>query len=126
MTEFVWLMVIVSVFFSLLYGLKFTHQRTSVQKTLVKTVPVLALALISFSINAPMILTLALLFGAAGDACLSRDGEAFFLAGLSSFLLGHLGFCLLFFQTGDGLPLIVPDWARLIAALLLTIRYFLA
>ena len=100
----VWIWAFVSALFSLLYGFKFTQQTVSSQKTLVKIVPVLALALISFAGNGPMILTVALLFGAVGDACLSRDGVPFFLGGLTSFLLGHLGFCILFLQSGNFSP----------------------
>ena len=116
----VWIWAFVSALFSLLYGFKFTQLTVSLQKTLVKTLPVLALALISFAGNGPMILTVALLFGAVGDACLSRDGVPFFLGGLTSFLLGHLGFCILFLQVGSEMTLIFSDWGRLAAAVSLS------
>lgn len=107
----------VSLTFSLIYGIVQTNQPTSTSRTFVKTIPITALALISYLAGGPTLLTVALALGAIGDLCLSRDGEAAFMMGLGSFLFGHLCFCLLFVQFGDGLSTLTMQTWRLLACM---------
>lgn len=72
-----------------------------------KTAAVLLLALAAAQSAAPPLLILALLACAAGDYCLSRDGEGYFMAGIGAFALGHLGYTALFLGQADS------AWTRL-------------
>ncbi|MCO5064702.1 MAG: lysoplasmalogenase [Rhizobiaceae bacterium] len=90
------------------------------RRTLVKALPVALLAVLAFSTGAPLLLVLALLLSAAGDASLSREGDRAFLAGLSSFLAAHIAYIALFLSHDRG-------WiAPLVSgALLLTVAFFM-
>ncbi|WP_114285209.1 lysoplasmalogenase family protein [Candidatus Halocynthiibacter alkanivorans] len=76
----------------------------SLLRSLVKTVPLLVLALIAAQGGAPAGLTLAFCASAAGDLCLSRPGQRFFLAGMGSFAAAHVAFISVFLAT-SGLTL---------------------
>ena len=86
---------------SLVYGLHFTFLQTSWAKTIVKTIPVAAFAVLSWSVGGGALLTGALVLGAIGDLTLSRDGDRNFLIGLVAFLFGHLLYILLFLGAGS-------------------------
>ena len=66
------------------------------RRTAVKTGAVLLLGLLAAQAGGPALLVTALLASAAGDAFLSREGEAAFLAGLACFLAGHVAYLALF------------------------------
>jgi uncharacterized membrane protein YhhN len=59
-----------------------------------------------------------LIFGAAGDFCLSRPGSKTFLAGMAAFALGHLAYALLFLDQADFTLLIASPRAVAVAVLL--------
>ena len=82
---------------ALIYGLWLTDAPPTARRTLIKTIPLAAMALIAMAVGGPGLLIAALVFSAIGDAALSRDGEAAFLVGLGSFLLAHLAYVWLFF-----------------------------
>ena len=86
---------------SLAYGLWLTHQAPGVLRSAVKTAPVALLAGVSAMAGGPVLLTLALAFGALGDLALSRPGRAAFLAGLASFGAAHLALVALLWPAGD-------------------------
>lgn len=66
-------------------------------RSLAKTAATLALAAAGLAspapgLIAPMLIVLGLALGAAGDFCLSRPGQAMFLAGMAAFAAGHLAY----------------------------------
>ena len=66
-------------------------------------------------------LVLALAFGTIGDGFLSRQGDRYFLAGLISFLIGHLCFTALFWQLNPAPVLFPDDLVRMMMAAVLII-----
>lgn len=92
----------VSVLSAFFYGMNFTRQKPSLARSLIKTLPIASLALLSFLLSGPTLLTAGLFLGATGDAFLSLDEEKGFLPGLGSFLIGHLCFVILFVSHGEG------------------------
>lgn len=85
------------------------------RRALWKTLPVSLLALYAFLMEAPGLLVLALVLSALGDAFLAYDGEKNFMGGLSSFLLAHVAYGILFHEVGD-LRLLTGETWRLAAA----------
>ena len=82
----------------------------SLWRSALKTLAVLPLAAVSWSVGAPPLLVIALGLGALGDWFLSRPGARAFQLGAASFALGHLAYAALFL-THDA-----SDPARLWAA----------
>lgn len=74
--------------------LPMTDRPSSILRSVWKTAPVAALALSAWISGGPAMLVAALFLSALGDLALSRDGEAAFLYGLSSFALSHLVYIL--------------------------------
>lgn len=74
--------------------LPMTNRPNSLLRSVWKTIPVAALALAAWLAGGPALLVAALFLSALGDLALSRDGEAAFLYGLSSFALSHLVYIL--------------------------------
>ncbi|MEE9313831.1 MAG: lysoplasmalogenase [Rhizobiaceae bacterium] len=99
------------------YGGYFTLQPSSALRTIIKTVSTLCLSLIALIGGGPILLIVALGFGALGDAFLSLRDEKGFLPGLGSFLIGHLCFVVLFMEMGQGFDLFFQDPWRIVAAL---------
>ncbi len=85
-----------------------------------KTLPVLLLALYAFLMDAPVLLVLALLLSALGDAFLAYPGERNFMGGLASFLLAHVAYSVLFLMIGH-LGFLLDEPVRLAAAALLVV-----
>lgn len=71
----------------------------SYSRMLVKTASTALLSYLSHLLNGPQFLTGALALGSLGDAFLAWDGELAFLCGLSSFLVAHIGYILLFLHS---------------------------
>lgn len=85
-------------------------------RTAAKTLAVALLAVLAAIQGAPLLLVAALGLSAVGDAFLSRDGEKAFLAGLASFLAGHVAYVALFAQSGGGLRLLgAESWRSALA-----------
>ena len=82
----------ISVGAALLYAVAYCHRPPSVLKSVVKTVPLLALAIYATVLGSPLAAIVALGLSALGDLALSRDGERAFLVGLSGFALAHLAY----------------------------------
>ncbi|HMQ57797.1 MAG TPA: lysoplasmalogenase [Rhizobiaceae bacterium] len=101
--------------------LAITREPPSPRRSVVKTLPIALLALVSFVLGGPWLLTLGLALGAIGDWALSRDGEQAFLSGLVAFLLAHLLYVALFLQLRDNAGLMAAEPLRLAAAVLLTL-----
>lgn len=78
-------------------------QKTSLKRTIAKTVAVGALAVLAFHAGGPLLLVLALALSAAGDAFLAHEGDPAFLGGLGSFLLAHIAYAVLLLSSGPGL-----------------------
>lgn len=83
------------------------------RRTIAKTLAVSLLAVVALLAGGPVLLVVALLLSAAGDAFLAYRNERAFLAGLASFLAAHIVYVLLFAGAGDGPGMIVADWWRL-------------
>lgn len=85
------------------------------RRALWKTLPVSLLALYALLMEAPDLLVLALALSALGDAFLAYEGEKNFMGGLSSFLLAHIAYGVLFYEIGD-LRFLTDETWRLAAA----------
>ncbi|MFZ7090171.1 lysoplasmalogenase [Primorskyibacter sp. 2E233] len=83
---------------ALIYLIRFAGKFPSLAKSVIKSLSVGVLAMVAVLAGLPMLLSLALALGALGDACLSRDGDKAFLAGLGSFALSHLAYAALFLR----------------------------
>ena len=107
-------------------------RQPSLRRSLVKTGATALLALLAFIEGGPLLLIVALVLSAAGDAFLAQNGEKAFLAGLASFLAAHIAYVMLFLFAGNGLqPLVAQTWrvglcAVAIAAALYLLRRLLA
>ena len=73
----------------------------SLLRSVVRTVPLLFLALIAARAGAPAALTLAFCASSAGDLCLSRPGGRFFLAGMGFFAVAHVAFITVFLTASE-------------------------
>lgn len=82
-------------------------------RTTAKTAATALLAVLSATRHGPVLLSLALALGAAGDAFLAwSEGDTAFLGGLSSFLVAHLVYIKLFLQVGGGTSLFLAETWR--------------
>jgi uncharacterized membrane protein YhhN len=108
--------LILSLLLSVLYGFAVSRP-VSLRRTLVKTGSVALLALLAAVEGGPLLLIAALVLSAIGDACLAQEGEHWFLAGLTSFLVGHIAYVALFWTTGGGLAEILSQPSRIVIAL---------
>jgi len=80
-------------------------------RTALKTLSVVGLALVAFLAGGPLLLSLALLLCAVGDAFLAQKSEASLRAGMAAFGAGHLVYIVLFANAGGGLG---EDWLRIL------------
>ena len=107
-------------------------RQPSLRRSLVKTGATALLALLALIQGGPVLLIVALVLSAAGDAFLAQNGEKAFLAGLASFLAAHIAYVMLFLFAGNGLqPLATQTWriglcTVAIAAALYLLRQLLA
>ncbi|WP_156711073.1 lysoplasmalogenase family protein [Nitratireductor arenosus] len=106
---------VLSVVAAALY-LPMTARPLSWRRMVAKTAGVALLAVLSFVAGGPWLLTLALALSALGDACLAREGEGAFMAGLASFLGAHLAYAVLFAGAGSA-DLFADELWRLLVAL---------
>ncbi len=83
-----------------------------------KTLPILLLAAYGLLVGAPVMLIIALLLGAAGDAFLAFDGARAFVGGLVAFLLSHLVYAAVMAPLGIPGLVFAEGW-RPVAGLLL-------
>lgn len=88
------------------------------RRSAVKTIPLAALAWLSFGEGGPWLLTIALALSALGDLALAQeDDDRFFLAGLGAFLAAHIAYVALFATGSAGLAIFLAAPWRLAAAL---------
>ena len=71
-------------------------------RSMLKTLSVLALAFVALVGGGPVLLVIALIACAVGDAFLSRTGEGPLKAGMVAFAAGHLVYIALFLNLGGG------------------------
>lgn len=109
--------LILSAVAAFLYLLK-EKEAPSVRRTILKTASILLLAVIAAVEGGPILLVIALLLSALGDALLAQDGERMFLGGLASFLAGHLAYVALFLSMA-ALPAFFGEIWRPLAAVLI-------
>ncbi len=108
---------IASLLAALAYGLWLTHQPPSWYRTVVKVAAVGALAGVCFLAGAPLLLVLALIFSAVGDAFLAGDPKTWLLPGMGAFFVAHVLYVPLFLGEGAGLAEFSHLGWRLAAAL---------
>jgi uncharacterized membrane protein YhhN len=101
----------IAAFCGFLYQIWYCRRGPSAAKSIVKTTAIVMLAVVSFSMKAPIFLTAGLAFCAIGDFFLSRDGDRAFLIGLIAFALGHVFYIFLFAGLGDFSLLMQWPWA---------------
>ena len=97
------LLVALSVGTALVYGAALTRREASWWRTVLKTLPVAALAVLTWRMHEPWPLVAGLALSAAGDAFLAGDAERWLPAGLGAFLLAHLAYIWFFLHQGFGL-----------------------
>lgn len=87
------------------------------RRSAVKTIPLAALAWLSFTAGGPWLLTAALALSALGDLALAQEeDDRFFLAGLGAFLAAHIAYVVLFATGSAGLAILLAEPWRLAAA----------
>jgi uncharacterized membrane protein YhhN len=99
-----------------LYGLRMLNGAPNLTRTMVKALSIGMLAVVTLMANGPLILFLALIFSAIGDAFLAMDSKdtakrPFLPAGMGAFFIAQLLYILLFLNGGGGAGL---DVMRLI------------
>lgn len=111
--------LILSVAAAVIYAI-IVNTRPTLARSAVKTLAVALLAVLVVVENGPLLLFVALLLSAAGDAFLSRDGDRAFLGGLASFLCAHLAYIALFVSSGGGTGLLLAEtWRTGVAVLVI-------
>lgn len=103
--------IIISVTSAVAYLLFYVGKPPSLNRTIIKTLSIAALAALAAIMDGPLLLVAALALSALGDLFISRDGEAAFLAGLGSFLLAHVAYVALFWQVVGGAAALSPVFA---------------
>src|SRR5690606_3329054 len=96
-----------------LFYLLMQRRSPSWQRTFAKAGSIVLLAVLSLIVGGPVLLAVALILSAAGDAFLAQNGEKNFLAGLASFLAAHLVYIALFMVAGTGVGVLVAQRWRL-------------
>ncbi|MBP2562868.1 putative membrane protein YhhN [Neorhizobium galegae] len=104
-----WAVLAVSVALAIHY-FRWLKRPASHLRTVLKTTPVLLLALYAALAGAPWLLVAALALGVLGDACLAYEGEPAFVAGLAAFLASHLAYAALFWPSIDPGLLVGSAW----------------
>lgn len=105
---------------SLVFLLRFCVHGPSWSKSVFKTAAVALLAVAAWSAGGPIWLVAALALGAAGDFCLSRHSENWFLGGVAAFALAHLAYVVLLQDViGHDVALIFTGWRALVALILI-------
>ena len=103
------LLIAISVATALVYGAVLTRREASWWRTVLKTVPVAALAALAWRTHEPWPLIAGLALSAAGDAFLAGDAERWLPPGLGAFLLAHLAYIWFFLHQGFGLSVLTAE-----------------
>ncbi len=107
--------------FAIAYGAWLVWQEPSNIRTIVKTLAIGSLALLSYRLGGPLMLTVALALSALGDAFLANEGDRNFLFGLGAFLLAHFAYTALFVLHNQIPDAMSPSGYHGGAAILLTV-----
>lgn len=105
--------LILSIIAALLYLPK-QADAPSWRRTVIKAGSIVLLAMLAYLENGPFLLIAGLALSALGDAFLAQKSEKAFLAGLGSFLSGHIAYVILFALIGSGLDIILAQSWRVI------------
>lgn len=121
-------LLLLSAVAAILFGFM-VHRPASWRRTIAKTAGVFLLGLLAYSAGGPLLLALALMASAAGDAALAAEEERRFLPGLIAFLIAHLLYVVLFVTGSAGAGILIAEplrcvWAGaiVVAAALLLMR----
>jgi uncharacterized membrane protein YhhN len=111
-------LLLLSIAAALIYAVM-VHQSPSWRRTASKTLSVVLLGILAYSVGGPLLLALALMASASGDAALSAEEERWFLPGLVAFLVAHLIYIALFATGSQGFGFLAAEplrgaWALLI------------
>jgi uncharacterized membrane protein YhhN len=112
----VWVYVAVSAALAALYGAVLTRQPPGSWRSTVKTGAVALLLPAGVMAGAPGMVLAGLALGAIGDLCLSRPGEAAFLAGMAAFAGGHLAYAAFFLDPAGLVGAAIPGLAMVALA----------
>lgn len=107
--------MLISVTAAAAYLLFYVGRPASLNRTIIKTLSIAALAALAVIMDGPWLLVAALALSALGDLFISRDGVAAFLAGLGSFLLAHAAYVALFWGVIGGASALSPIVAGVFA-----------
>lgn len=106
------------------YGFGYLKADVSWIRSIVKCVPVAAMAGIAAILGGPDLLVLGLALGVVGDFFLSRESGQAFLAGLGAFLLSHVAYILLFWSLRAEFiykPMLMPMAGVIVFALIMSV-----
>lgn len=111
-------LLLLSVVAAILYGFM-AFRPPSWRRTTVKTASVALLGVLAWTEGGPLLLALALMASASGDAALAAEEERWFLPGLVAFLIAHLLYIALFATGSQGGGVLVAEplrgvWAAII------------
>ena len=88
--------LIVALIAAITYAFRYVNAPVSWPRTIIKTIPLACLTPFAALSGAPSLIIAALALSAIGDAALSRQGDRWFLIGLTSFLFAHIAYIVLF------------------------------
>ncbi|SDW56147.1 Uncharacterized membrane protein YhhN [Ruegeria halocynthiae] len=105
--------------------LPLTARPASTLRSVLKTASVALLAVIAVLGAAPWLLILALTLCAIGDALLSRETDATFMAGIGAFAAGHLAYIALFLTNPGSDPGLIFNqpaifWSLIVLGIIMT------
>ena len=120
MTETANGLLLLSILAAILYGFM-AQWPVSWRRTAVKSLSVALLGVVAWSAGGPLLLALALMASASGDAALAAEEERWFLPGLVAFLIAHLLYLALFATGSQGIGVLAAETMRGIWALLIVI-----
>ncbi len=103
-------LVALSIGSALIFWLFFCYRGPSLAKSIIKPVPMMALAVACFVDGLSPWLVAGLVLSAVGDFALSRPGNRSFAIGLGAFAAAHIAYIGLFTLGGSGSMTLPPLW----------------
>ena len=111
----------VSAMCAIFYGFELSDREPALLKSAVKTASTTILMFGSIFLDVPILLTTALMVGAAGDFFISLKQERGFLQSLVAFAIVQILITILFLQYSAGFAILITDFYRLAGVILLCI-----
>jgi uncharacterized membrane protein YhhN len=105
--------LVLSLAAALLYAIM-ANQPANWRRTAAKTASVTLLGVLAYVTGGPLLLVLALMASASGDAALAAEEDRWFLPGLVAFLIAHLLYVALFVTGSAGLGIVLAEPLRII------------